>query len=299
MKKMGTFFRAVTGLVIRRRPKTSEEKYRLNTGTLRKVLQVIPDLDLMFEVFRGNVFGRTFRPHFLNSPRGSNLLVIAPHQDDDTIGAGGVLLKALREGKSAACVYVTDGCENMAERKQEARTVWADLNGSEPDFLDIPCKQIAMNQENIGKLAAVLRQKKPDTIFLPFILEQGKDHRKTCCLLYETFRKNSDLQAENIEIWQYQTTAMFTPNVLVDISDVLEDKRRLNEFWHSQNRVFDYAHQCYGKDIANSIFFRGTKELRTARPKKPAAELFFVTPLRDYLELAEFYFGSDRDTFYA
>lgn len=45
----------------------------------------------------------------LKPPPGGNLLVIAPHPDDEIIGAGGMILAALERGNSVHILYLTDG----------------------------------------------------------------------------------------------------------------------------------------------------------------------------------------------
>ena len=40
-------------------------------------------------------------------PLNKNLIVIAPHQDDEVIGLGGTLLKKKKEGFDTYCIFLT------------------------------------------------------------------------------------------------------------------------------------------------------------------------------------------------
>src|SRR5215471_1540498 len=55
--------------------------------------------------------GRTRQapPPTLTVPEGTRLLVVAPHPDDETLGAGGLIQRVHATGGSVKVVYLTDG----------------------------------------------------------------------------------------------------------------------------------------------------------------------------------------------
>lgn len=63
--------------------------------------------------------------------RGDNLLVIAPHPDDDVLGAGGTMSRASAQGKAVFSVYMTDGGGSPRKNTDLADTGMAALREKE------------------------------------------------------------------------------------------------------------------------------------------------------------------------
>ncbi|MDA2925935.1 PIG-L family deacetylase [Acidobacteria bacterium AH-259-G07] len=262
---------------------------------LAQLLKRTTDFELAIQVLSTNRFRRALRPSFLPCPQGKRLLVFAPHQDDEIIGAGGVFLRSIQEGKSVQCIYVTDGAtgvpghtikEAVGLRREEARRVWSALGSPAPIFLDFPCGEIELSEENAGIMAKHIHEYSPDTLFVPFFLEDPNDHRKVNHLLCMA-SQISVLPAA--EVWAYEITTMICPNVAVDITDVMDRKYELMQMWESQNCIFDYAHQSKGMNAAHTLYCKGASGFE----KVPLyVELFFVVPLSEYLELLAHYYGA-------
>lgn len=265
------------------------------TVVFKQILSAVPDFGAMLRLFEAQVFRNALPPSVTDAPRGSRILVFAPHQDDEIVGAGGILLKSHRAGKAIRCVYLTDGCTETERRRGEALEVWKRLNNTAPEFLGMPCKQPGIDEAYVSKVRRILENERPDTVFIPFMLDPPADHRKTCAIVAAAAAGLGAPDA--IEVWQYQIASITSPNVVVDITDVVEAKRELNELWKSQNEVFDYAHQCYGRDIANSVYLKGREAGKHRRSPRAYAELFLVTSLADYLDLAARFFDSGDSPF--
>lgn len=56
-------------------------------------------------------------PTIVKKPKGKNILVLAPHMDDEIIGSGGVICKHIQNGDSVAVVYFTCGDKGKAIEK--------------------------------------------------------------------------------------------------------------------------------------------------------------------------------------
>ena len=88
------------------------------------------------------------------------ILGLAPHIDDEVIGAGGVIQRALAAGSSVRVVYLTNGDDNFLSVVEEEKT-----SRIKPEEF------VALGEERMeeGKKAmAVLGLKKEDLIFLGF-----------------------------------------------------------------------------------------------------------------------------------
>jgi LmbE family N-acetylglucosaminyl deacetylase len=227
-------------------------------------------------------------PRIPGPPAGERLLVLAAHQDDETIAAGGTFLLCARRRCAFAVVYYTDGATGVADlsydgvvrlRQQEARAVWQRLAGVEPIFWNYPNRDRQIAPDAGMRLSAAIDEFRPDTIFLPSFFEQPFEHRR----LNDVLLAAHALRPINprIEVWGYQITTRFAGNRAVDITPVWKQKYAINQLWRSQNAYIDYAHLAMGRDIANSYYLKGV-------PRRAAsyAELFLAFDAPGYLELA-------------
>ena len=67
------------------------------------------DLEACQQVLESKRFNRNLQPIEMEHPDAKRIMVIAPHPDDDIIGAGGTLIKAKENGSDIHIVYVTNG----------------------------------------------------------------------------------------------------------------------------------------------------------------------------------------------
>ena len=107
------------------------------------------DLDLRRQQLASvtDYFASSIRPIPIRAPFGKSMLVVAPHQDDETIGCGGALALQVRSGNAAAIVMVQDGADGHEElgitrqaltemRNEESRRAAAVLSLEPPRFLN-------------------------------------------------------------------------------------------------------------------------------------------------------------------
>lgn len=228
-------------------------------------------------------------PRRVQMPTGDRILVLAPHQDDELIGAGGTLLLCAQRGAAFRMIYFTDGATHAAGaephevarwRKHEASMVWQRLAGVQPVFWDYPNRAGLLPDDAAARLRAAIDDFQPTTIFLPNPFEQPTDHRHMNDLLAQADQLRP--LPREIEVWGYQITTRLPGNAVVDITSVTEKKFRLNRLWHSQNLYLDYAHWAKGRDMANAYYLKGRRYVRRAAAH---AELFITFPVADYLRL--------------
>jgi LmbE family N-acetylglucosaminyl deacetylase len=119
----------------------------------------------------------------LNQPeRGQRVLVLAPHPDDETIGAGGYIAKASRMGSEIWVVLVTDGNKRGISKRRfrefrqacsvlgipsHRRFYWHYSDGS------LRTGRLEELQHNLDKL---IRKINPHLIIAPHIQDTHRDH---------------------------------------------------------------------------------------------------------------------------
>jgi LmbE family N-acetylglucosaminyl deacetylase/glycosyltransferase involved in cell wall biosynthesis len=182
--------------------------------------------------------------------RGERLLVLAPHPDDEVIGCGGLVALHLREGRKVHVVVATDGAQagDAGQREAESRAALTSLGDATIEFLGFPDRELSNAHELDDRLAAILREWKPDLIAVPSPLEIHPDHvalsRAFCDLIARDASLFANLAVARVAF--YEVSAPLRPNVLVDITSVSDAKYAAIAMHESQSAVRDYTSYARG-----------------------------------------------------
>ena len=244
----------------------------------------LTDLQSCAQVVSTMRFTRTLEPLEMSAPRGKRITVIAPHPDDEMLGAGGTLIRARNGGASVRCIYLTSSkppTQVEAETAEVAQRI-----GYRTEFLRYPVHGIPLTDDSVTRLAEALSAEPMDCLFLPILFDDHDDHRRASQLLWQASRRG--LIRDDVELWCYQVYSPIISNVVVDISDVAEEKATVVRMWKSQMQHRNFDHYILGLNAFN------IRLLPTAR----YVEAFFVVPLRDYCELCQTYFNDPDTAFY-
>jgi len=183
----------------------------------------------------------------------SNVLVVAPHPDDEVLGVGGTILRHLADGDAVHVVLCTRGDaaafgEAQVETVQrEAREVHAFLGLTGSHFLDLPAASLdtVPGADVNAALDQVFRQVGPDVVYLPHVGDVHRDHQ----ILFQAAMVAARPTGGKFpgQILAYETvsetnwyaapaTAPFVPNVFIDITPHLERKLEAFSMYASQLR---------------------------------------------------------------
>ncbi len=160
------------------------------------------------------------------SPADGPWFVIAPHQDDASLGCGGLIAGARRAGQSVRLLYLTDGSashpghprltpSDLARRRNaEARLAKARLGVSEDhlQFLDLPDGRLASFSEAeiddaATRIATILSRHTPPTILLPLRRDGSGEHEAAFELVARALRQ-AELRCRLLE---YPVWALWSP----------------------------------------------------------------------------------------
>ena len=258
----------------------------------------LSDIDVALRVVEIEFFKNCLTPIPLPIEKLRSILVLAPHQDDEIIGAGGALTIASAVGVKIDVLYITDGSgkgsvdgatpANLAQiRDQEAQEVCRKL-GARMHRLGISNYAPEPTLRNIDQMSEIIKDVNPEVVMAPWLLDSPAKHRLVNHLLWLANRRNVLPQ---FEVWGYQVHNSLFPNGYVDITDVAEQKRELLECFRSQNEYKTrYDHLAMGMAAWNARFFN------SVTPKY--IEIFFTLPLHELLRLVEtFYFPNMAATY--
>jgi LmbE family N-acetylglucosaminyl deacetylase len=186
------------------------------------------------------------------------VLVIAPHADDETIGAGGTIARYVAEGHHVTVAIVTGhGAEPhplwpesvwTRVRAEAARAMEA-LGVRDLLFEEIPAVRVAEQppHELNAITGAIVDKVAPDVLYVPFPFDLHKDHREIFHSLSVAWRPVSPRGRAIREVYCYEVLSEthwnipyvepgFLPSAWVDISQYLETKLRALACYESQIR---------------------------------------------------------------
>lgn len=175
------------------------------------------------------------------------ILVIAPHPDDGELGMGGTIIKLVRAGHAVHLLDMTNGeptPNGSPEIRQREWTAATKILGCTRSNLGLKNREVVHSIENRHKLAAVIREHRPDIMFVPFAPDAHPDH-VAVTKIAEDARFDAKLTKTNIpgEPWHpkriiyYFCTHLrvdFKPTFVIDISDTQEAKIAACRCYESQ-----------------------------------------------------------------
>ena len=184
-----------------------------------------------------------------------NILVIAPHPDDEIIGVGGTIRKRVMGGHNVFVCVVTKACEPLYSEemvmKSRNECIKADslLGVSETLFLDFPAvmlETVPRYKLNEGILNTILKIQ-PDEVFIPHRGDMQLDHKMIVDAAMVALRPKYKHVVKRIYAYETlsetgwdipNTTNEFIPTVYEDISDFIEEKIEAMKIFDSQLGAF-------------------------------------------------------------
>ena len=179
-----------------------------------------------------------------------SLVVIAPHPDDETLGAGGPIARSAEAGVRVSVLIVSGHlpplypAEAFETTKAEADAAMKALGASDWEFLRIPATRIheAPVAEVTGKIAAFIKDRSPEAVLIPYP-DRHIDHRVlfdysvVACRPVHPKAPRVVLAYETLSETHWNVPGIepaFAPELFIDISDQIEKKRQALDCYASQ-----------------------------------------------------------------
>jgi LmbE family N-acetylglucosaminyl deacetylase len=194
------------------------------------------------------------------------VLVIAPHMDDEVLGAGGAILRHRDRGDDVSVVIAANRAYDhryddtaIAAEKENALAAAKILGYGTPRFLDLPDERLDHGlQEVIIPLEEVVQEIKPDMVYTCFPGDLNQDHRPVfeasmiCCrvtsehspdwiLCYEV-PSSTDMAPPFLE-------RAFVPNCYRDIGPYLDGKIEAMAAYRRESREYPHSRSPEGVRI--------------------------------------------------
>ncbi len=177
----------------------------------------------------------------------ASILVFGPHPDDQELGMGGTIVKLRSQGHRVHLVDMTNGeptpFGSVETRAREAAAA-AEILGVGRTLVGLKNREVQHTIEARHGVAAVIRQHRPDWMFIPFHTDAHPDH-VAVTRIGEDARFDAKLTKTDIpgEPWYpkrvlyYFCTHLrmnFPATFCVDISDVIDRKVEAVKCYQSQ-----------------------------------------------------------------
>ncbi len=229
----------------------------------------------------------TVYPERMRFPdRAQRILVLTPHADDETFGAGGALLQHLAHGDTVGVVLFSDniasidgdvlsGEEKCALRLEEFAGAMRALGITEHESAVIGNRDFSPDVYP-ASLFTRLIEKEADVLYLPSLFDNHQDHRILNIWLRRALREHPGYRPliRGFEVW-----SPLPATAVTDITQHIESKRAAMGCYASQQEAIDYMHHIEGLNAYRAMTL-GEKKIRYA-------EAFLELPADAYLDLVE------------
>lgn len=200
------------------------------------------------------------------------VLVVSPHPDDETLGAGGTLLKHKDMGDKLYWCNITNikeeygySLEDVKRRNYELEEVAKYYNFDE--FFNLEFKPTSLNELSIPVLikhiSGIIDSIKPEILYIPFYGDAHSDHRivfKALQPFLKSFRYpfiKKVLMMEIISETDNQFVYPFHPNVFIDVSEYIEKKLKIMSVYQTEIGTHPFPRSL--ENIKNLSSYRGSQ----------------------------------------
>lgn len=195
-----------------------------------------------------------------------NILVFAPHNDDEVLGVGGTIAKYAAAGHSVTVCEVTSG-PKYKMMQEEARKAHQTLGVQNSVFLNLPFVRLKLLEpaEINAKIQAVVNEVQPEIVFMPFIGDMHLDHREVTESVLVAVRPVNGCPVKTV--YMYETLSetgwnipnperSFAPDTWIDITDYIDRKIEAMSCYASQIKAFPNPRSAEG--IRALAMYRGS-----------------------------------------
>lgn len=214
-------------------------------------------------------------------------MILAPHADDETLGAGGTIAKHVESGDDVfVCIATGPGPkgqdhpfideDRFTRVRTEARAALAKLGVTQVQFGDLSA--VTYPQDPVWRVNeyvhGLIDSVKPEVLYVPFPFDLHGDHRALFHAASVAWRPSSQLGRDIRRVLAYEVQSEthwnapylesgFTPNIWVSLSEAqLERKLAALHCYKSQMRPFPDARSV--EALEHLARWRGSQQGFTA-----------------------------------
>ncbi|MCX5884672.1 MAG: PIG-L family deacetylase [Proteobacteria bacterium] len=195
-----------------------------------------------------------------------NVIIVAPHMDDEVLGCGGVIMKHKEKGDNVSVIFIAhrvynhsyNHARNVIEKThaQKAKEI---LGYDHIYFLGLPDERLdAAVQDIIIPLERQVEMTRPDIVYVPFRGDNNQDHIAVFNAARVVFRPTATTFIKKIYMYEVPSSTEQSPSLLenaylpsyyVDIKKYIDKKLAALACYESEIRPFPHPRSPDGLRI--------------------------------------------------
>jgi LmbE family N-acetylglucosaminyl deacetylase len=203
-------------------------------------------------IFFINRFCKSFSNQNIGDSSRNSILVIAPHPDDEIIGLGGFIIKALKAKKKVSVLFLTDGESSgafhnteriKAERINITNQVLSELSIPVENIFRMHLSDGSVPREGDGnyaetseRITQLIEKIKPDFVFATHYHDYWPYDHLAC---FELTREAVQKSKHNTELWLYWVWTWYNLNLSRLIRSFKVSKIDIAAEFAQKNRLMD------------------------------------------------------------
>lgn len=202
----------------------------------------------------------------------SSILVVTPHPDDETLGAGGFLLKSKANGFKTYWLILTNMKEEYGWKKEQVATRNFEIQKVAEQYsfdkvFNLELEPAGMDKyfksEILKMISSIVNEVKPHTVVIPWKNDPHTDHQIAYQMMIsatKTFRYpfiKRILAMEILSETNFSDVEDLHVNYFVDISEYLDIKIEIMKIYESE--LGEHPHPRSIKAIKAHAILRGTQ----------------------------------------
>jgi len=224
----------------------------------------------------------------LEEGKSRRVLVLTPHADDESFGAGGALCRHVAAGDDVRILLFSDNVasidgkdmsysEKLELREHEFVNAMHILGVADFHCFRLSDRAFSAKKECPEGLMNKMIEFQPDVLYLPSLFDNHHDHRILNIWLLRTLTSVRSYRPiiRGFEVW-----SPLPATAVMDISAETEKKQRMMRSYSSQLHVIDYEHHVLGLNAYRAMTVDNASRYAEAFLELPSdAYLAFGTSL--------------------
>ncbi len=190
-------------------------------------------------------YKNSIKPSLFELKKSDRILIIAPHQDDESIGCGGLMIEAKKLGLPIEIILFTDGgqiikgipTEKLIQDRNDELLAVAKSVGAKVRFLNVNNFTLEVKKEHVVGLVGIIKKFEPTILATPWLMDFPLKHRAVNHVVAHclSFFKTKEL---GFKMYGYQVHNNIVGNFYLDISHTIKEKVDLIKNHKSQLENF-------------------------------------------------------------